>query len=269
MEKYKNENLLRTEIMEQERHLFIYGYNTPYRSEFLRSLENDYPLKIDSDRPVALYFDTFGFPKVDASLNDKDLNLISTMSEEFLSFTIATRILEKSMELDRTILNERLSSLISSINYFRDNGHPEIETVEQLLQETKKSRDFYYRNYHDYVNGRIDSIPIDELSIKFFYLNDFIKDYKAAINLDSYFGLIFDKKEPLAISSVKQVNDLICSRINSDICVRVAIEPKVEPRSWEVYYNSTGQFAEYIHDYSSVELDDSYKIYMKTLKKIL
>ena len=40
---YSNEEYLKKEIMNQSRHLFIFGYNNQARSNFLQSLENDYP----------------------------------------------------------------------------------------------------------------------------------------------------------------------------------------------------------------------------------
>ena len=63
-------------------------------------------------------------------------------------------------------------------------------------------------------------------------------------------------------SSTQAINNLIGSRINGDISVKVAIEPD----DWETYRDSNGQFVGAIHDYGTVELDDSYKKYMKSRK---
>lgn len=263
MKKYKGEDYLKKEIMEQSRHLFIYGYNNEYRSEFLKSLENEYPIKIDSDKPVALYYDSLGFPKVDADFKDKDSYLINASSREFLSFTIATKILERSMEYDRTILESRLSRLINLINRNKNIGYIEIETAEQLLKEIKISRDFYYENYISYVKGLIERIPINEVSIPFLQLEMFVNLYKKAMNIDSYFGIIFDKKSPLANSSTQAINNLIGGRINSDMSIKIAIEAD----DWETYRDVNGQFVEAIHDYGTVELDDSFNEHMKTLTR--
>lgn len=266
MGQYKNEEYLKKQIMEQSRHLFIYGYNDEHRSDFLKSLEYDYPVIADSDKPVALYFDSLGMPKLDVNLKDKDGYLIHVACREYLSFTIATRILERSMEFDKTILDSRLSRLIGLINkiYINKNvRHAKIETTLDLLKEIKISRDFYYESYINYAKGMIERISIDDIAIPFLQSEMFVRLYKESMNINSYFGIIFDKKSPLTISSTKEINDLIGSRINGDISVKVAIEPN----DWETYKDTNGQFVEAVHDYGTVELDDSLKEHMKILTK--
>ena len=100
MKTYENEDYKKIEIMEQSRHLFVYGTNDEHRSSFLRSLEKSYPVQVDSNKPIALYFDSLGMPKVEDNLNDKNNYLIRAASREYLSFAVATRILEKSLEFD-------------------------------------------------------------------------------------------------------------------------------------------------------------------------
>lgn len=263
MEKYKNEDYLKKEIMEQSRHLFVYGYNTDYRSQFLQSLEKDYPIQVDSGSPIALYFDTFGMPKIDFNKKDKNQYLIEAMSREYLHFTIVSKILERTIELDKTILDSRLSRLISLTNISKNKGYPEIETIEDLLREVKKSRDFYYQSYINYVKGLIENVSINDISVPFMQLEMFASQYKETMNIDSYFGIILDKKRPLAISSVQAINNLIGGRINKDISIKVVTEPD----DWGTYKDGNGQFIEALHDYGDVELDDSYKSYMKRLKR--
>ena len=263
MEKYRHEDYLKKEIMEQSRHLFIYGYNNEHRSEFLKSLENEYPIKIDSDEPCALYFESLGLPKVDTDLKDKDSFIIYTSSREYLSFTIAAKILKRSMDFDTTILNSRLSRLINIINRNKNSGGSEIETAEQLLREIIMSRDFYYESYINYVKGLVERISIDKISVPFLQLEMFVSIYKRAMNMNSYFGIIFDKKSQLAIPSTQAINNLIGARINGDMSVKVAIEPN----DWGTYRDANGQFVEAIHDYGTVELDDSLKEHMRTLTK--
>ena len=43
----------------------------------------------------------------------------------------------------------------------------------------------------------------------------------------------------------------------------------IEPNDWEIYRDVNNQFVEVTHDYGTVELDNSYKEYMKTLTKHL
>lgn len=264
MEKYENEEYLRKEIMEQDRHLFIYGYNNEHRSDFLKSLEYNYPFLIDTDKPIALYFDSLGFPKMDIDLKNKNINLIEVASMEYLSFTIATKILEKAMQLEID-LEKRLARLIYLTNVNRNDNYKEVKNVKDLLKELKISRDFYYEKYISYVKGVIEEIPINDIAVPFIQLEMFIKEIKTALNINSYFGIIIDKKGPLATTSVQAINTLIGGRINDDISVKVAISQD----DWETYITNNGQFIEAIHDYGTVELDDSYKKYMNLLTRKL
>ena len=247
--------------MEQSRHLFIYGYKNEHRSEFLKSLESDYPVIADSDKPVALYFDFLGMPKMNIDLKGKDTFLLHASSREYLSFAVAAKILERSMEFDKTVLDRRFSRLIGLINRKKNMGYAEIQTVADLLKEIKTSRDFCYESYSNYVKGLIERISIDDVAISFLQLEMFVRLYKDAMNMNSYFGIIFDKQNPLMSSSTQVINNLLGSRINGNISVKVAIEPD----DWETYRDSNGQFVEAVHDYGTVELDNSFKEHMKTL----
>ncbi len=260
---YENNEWLKQEIMGQGRHLFIYGYKDEQRSDFLKGLERDYPVIADSDKPAALYFDSLGIPKMDINLEGKDTLIIDTSSREYLSFAVAARILERSMDFDKTVLDRRLSSLISLINSDKNKDYAEIQTVEDLLKEIKTSRDFYYESYINYVKGLIASISFDDVAIPFLELDMFVRQYKEAMNMNSYFGIIFDKQTSLMPSSTQAINNLIGSRINGDISVIVAIEPG----DWETYIASNGQLVQAIHDYGTVELDDSHKEYMKSRRR--
>ena len=263
MEKYKNEEYLKKEIMQQSRHLFIYGYKNNHRSEFLKSLEMDYPIIADSDKPAALYFDSLGIPKMNIDLKGKDTLLIHASSREYLSFAVAAKILERSMVVDKKDLDKRFSRLIGLTNKHKNKGYAEIQTVADLLKQIKTSRDFYYESYINYVKGLIGKISIDDVAIPFLQLEMFVRLYKDAMKINSYFGIIFDKQDSLMPSSTQVINNLIGSRINGDISVKVAIEPDY----WETYRDSNGQFVEATHDYGTIELDDSFKEHMKILTK--
>ena len=261
MKTYENEDYKKIEIMEQSRHLFVYGTNDEHRSSFLRSLEKSYPVQVDSNKPIALYFDSLGMPKVEDNLNDKNNYLIRAASREYLSFAVATRILEKSLEFDG--LDSRLSRLINIINNSKNTDYTEIKTSQDLLKEIKSSRDFYYEKYIKYIKGLVDGINIKDITIPFLSLEMFVKLYKEGMDIDSYIGIIFDKKNPIAISSTQSINNLIGSRINKDISIKVSIEPN----DWETYIDANGQIIETIHDYGTVELDNSYEENIKRLSK--
>ena len=245
MGKYKKEEYLKERIMGQSRHLFIYGFSSDDRSKFLQNLEEDYPVTDDLSSPIALYFNSLGLPQIDNDLEDRDNYIIYRMCREYLSFLVATRILEKSNYFDETILNNKLSLLIHLIN----KG---IVSVSELLDEMKKSRDFYYDSYIKYTKGLIKEISINEINVPFLNLEMFVSRYKRCMNMQSYFGIIYDKRDRVSVQSIQTINNFIGARINNDISIKIA----TNSNEWETYYNTNGQYGEAIHDYGIIELDD-------------
>ena len=218
---------------------------TDDRSKFLQNLEEDYPVTDDLSSPIALYFNSLGLPQIDNDLEDRDNYIIYRMCREYLSFLVATRILEKSNYFDETILNNKLSLLIHLIN----KG---IVSVSELLDEMKKSRDFYYDSYIKYTKGLIKEISINEINVPFLNLEMFVSRYKRCMNMQSYFGIIYDKRDRVSVQSIQTINNFIGARINNDISIKIA----TNSNEWETYYNTNGQYVEAIHDYGIIELDD-------------
>lgn len=263
MEKYKNEKYLKKEIMEQSRHQLIYGYCGDTRSQFLQELDEEYPLLEDSTTPIALYMDNFGLPKVENQRNQTDGYIVGAISREYLSMSIASKILEKTLEKQNKELEERLNRLLYLINKLNRHSQVEVSSLRELLQALEEAKQFYLTNFSQYLTGTIDEISINQLSVPFLQLDMFISEFKRAMNIQSYFGILLDKKEPVALSSAQAVNNIIGRRINKDISIKLA----VEPNDWDTYFDPNGQRIEVIHDYGTVELDDSHKEYIKTLIK--
>lgn len=260
---YKNAEYLKKMIMNQSRHLFIYGQKGQERSEFLQSLESLYPLTLDSSEPVALYFDSLTLPPASPDFKDKDSYTIYRLSREYLSFSIAAKILEQATQFDT--LDSKLSRLANLTSKSRNQSHPSITSAIDLLKEIKASRDFYYESYMNYIKGLVTNISFDDITLPFLNLEMFVRQYKRETNMESHFGIVFDKKSPATESSIQAINNYIGSRINSDISVKVA----VEPGDWETYHNTSGQPVEAIHDYGIIQLDDSYSSESKKMIKHL
>ena len=51
---------IKSEIMDQSRHQFVYGYNNDARKEIVDSLEKDYPAVFDSNKPMAVNIKDLG-----------------------------------------------------------------------------------------------------------------------------------------------------------------------------------------------------------------
>lgn len=54
---------LKEQIMESNRHQFIYGYDGEERTKFLQSLETDYPISINMSNPMAIYMKDYSLSK--------------------------------------------------------------------------------------------------------------------------------------------------------------------------------------------------------------
>ena len=250
MGEYSNKKYLKSEIMDQSRHLFVYGYHNETRTEFLQMLERDYPLILDTNKPVALYLNHFGLRSHEKTTNP----LVEIIAREYLNMIIMEKIIKKIGLLNNQDINNKI------IRIFRLMSQEKIESLSDILKQLQRSKEFYAKVY---LEDSVDTISMNEIPIPFMQLEMLIKDLKEIMNIDSYFGIIMDKKETISHDSIRSINDLIGSRINKDISIKVA----TEPWDWNTYIGSNGQYIEYPHDYGIVELDHSYQAYMKKLKK--
>lgn len=265
MDKYKNEEYLRYEIMKQSRHQFIYGYNNSNRKLFLQELDKEFTINVDCNLPMAIYLNEFGLPKIDIDNSKLNIDKIDILSREYLSFTVAHAILSKSREnIDVDLLNSKLKKLFVILNkYSKNSKYNDITNLDELITVFEQSKEFYKMCYTDYaMNGKVEK-SIDEITLPFLQLELFVSQYKKALNNNSYFGIIVDKHQDIALSSTKAINCLVSSRINKDISMKIVVEPD----KWDLYTDFSGQYIEPIHDYGVVELDTSQADYVKRLKK--
>ena len=231
------------QIMEQ-RHMFIYGYENEARTNLLKDIEKAYPVIADSDKPIALYFDNLGLP-VKSTLSPKD----AIISRDYLHSVIAERLIEKTLESKQECISKMVTAL-NKVTYM------DYKNVYELLNGLKQAKECYLE---EYMYGKVNKIVKPYVDMAFF-----IK-YKEMMGINSYIAVIYDKKNPISISSTKAINDLISSRINKVMSLKIAIEPG----NWPVYYNTFGDAVEYVHDYGTVELDDAQKEHVKKLKRNL
>ena len=250
MYNYKTEEFQKDEIMKQNRHLFIYAQNNEYRTKFLKSMVSDYPIKADSNHPMALYLDNFGLPVIEGENHTLDHDQKSIISQEYFSFLVAQKLLRSTKERRIDNLEDRLSRLMKSLNGKKASIN---KTIERMEKSIKFYLDYYVRSFE----GKPDDLSISSLEIPFIDLERFVVDFKSAIGNSSYLAIVLDNKQPMAHISTKAVNTFVGSRINSDISMKVATDPS----DWPTYHDTRGQFVQYVHDYSTIEVDDSYKNY--------
>lgn len=165
-------------------------------------------------------------------------------------------IIERIIKLD--IDPERLNKFLKKMSEYTID-HSQIHSLEEYNRELNLSIQYYLKYYDKLLKD--SSEKIDETKIQFSMIEFIIKDIKKLLDNNSYFGIIIDKKDDFSIGTIKTINDLIGSRINSYLSVKVACEPE----KWPSYYDNNGILVEPIHDYDEISFDDSFPKYMKKL----
>ena len=219
----------RKQIMEENRHQFIYGYNTEGRHVFLKDLARTYPILADSHAPVAIY--------------------------------IIRRILEQ--EKINTSMS-KINNLLEKINrLYGSKKHQQARSLEELKSILEESRKMYSNYYVEYLQGDQSWFDYDSLRMPFINAVDVARKTKEALNINSYYGLIFEMDKKMPLVSHQAINGFVTRRCNADLSIKVATNPV----SWPTFYDLNGTLAENIHDYSTVETDDSYKVYTKQMQQ--
>lgn len=244
-------------IMEQSRHLWIYGENGEKRASFLRTLETLYPIKANENVPMAIYMDSFVLPRVEEKVSRYDKDLLNIVARNHTEFAFAENILRRIVASKN--LEFQWDEFLNKMNrLFLNRAFENIKSPEELLQALKEARKFYE---HYYVALLRDDKKenINTLKIQFLEVSGFVHYVKKYLHNDAYFGFIIDHQAPFPLETTKAINLYAASRCNSDISMKVALESE----KWETYYDMSGRLVEAVHDYGIIELDDSLKKYMK------
>ena len=254
---------IRDSIVEYAWHQFLYGYNGDERSFFLKGMIERFPVKLDSEEPAAIYIDDFSLPV--ASILEKCNNYqIMAVAREYNSVVLTSAIVEqtlKQIEIDK--LNVRMKKFLYVINRLSLNPESsEISNIEELLDVLKESKKFYEVEYVKLLSTGEFQGDINSLRLGFIDLNMFIKYYKRALGMSKHFSIIIDYKGTGALVSLQAVNGIVTKRCADDLAMKISCEPQ----EWKTYYDLNGMLAEYVHDYSVVELDESNSNYIKKLK---
>lgn len=259
----KNYLHLQSIIMEQSRHQFIYGYNGDERKTFLKQTADNYPIIIGEDKPIGIYLDNIGLPKL-ASPENLDQIALTRFGQEYCDFSIIISIIDRTLrQFDNNILKELSTDLLNYINriYLRDLSI-KISDLQDLRSVLDESRNLYNEEYQKYMTTGMLNNFVSRLKIPFISLNPFIIQYKEMIENEAYIAVIIDHQMPISITSQQAINNWIGSRINANLSIKVACEPD----GWESYVSHNGVYIERVHDYGVVDFDDSYDKYRKNLE---
>lgn len=243
-------------------HEFIYCENNEDRRKFLSSMVEDYPVKLDSSEPAAIYVDDFMLPVVEEGLKPVDAR-VQSIAREYLSFTLVAAMVEQTIRQNMLEeLNTKMSRFINSVNrlYISDEDFY-ISDVTGLLDVLKKSKDFYKKHYIELMKTGEWTGDFSTIPISFMECSMFIPSYKRALGRSSHFSMILDYQGSGAVVSQKAVNGLVTKRIAGDAAMKVVCQPE----EWRVFHDLNGVLAEDIHDYSSIDLDGSFREYVKKL----
>lgn len=247
-------------IINDNRHYFIYGYNNEKRTNFLRRLADLNAVKVDFNRPIVIYLEYIGLPKIDVN-KELDTNKLFLMAENYLTFNMIYSLI-KQVDENNLELNERFKDIFKYINLFKGKKDSDVKSIKELKLLIEEAINYYYDYYINYVKYGIEK-DIKDMPIIFADIKMFVDLFKKAINNNGHITFLFDKKEDISIFSTKVINNLLGSRINKDISIKIACEPD----KWESLTTINGQLVEYIHDYGTMKFDDSWDNYTRLLKR--
>ena len=143
-----------SEIIDQDRHLFIYGYNNEARKSLIDTIEEDYPVVFDENKPMAVNVKDYGIPIMPINNKGIDYDRLRIIGREYFDFSVADALIGRAREqYDDKTLNERFQRIDNMIN--RTTFHvssKEIKDLRDLLDAIAESKDFYKGNYKEYVD---------------------------------------------------------------------------------------------------------------------
>lgn len=252
---------LKKEIMEQSRHQFIYGYDNDERTSFLKSLEDDYPIVVGCNRPIAIYMKDYSLPVIEHSC-DIDRFRLSQVNREYFNLILIKNIISRIKD-NQSLLNDENTFKFLKQLYVVTSDRSSYDSFDSFDKDLDSSLAFYLSYYKDLLDGK-DILPnINDVKIPFMMPDMIVPKIKKMLVNDSYFGIIIDKNMDYTLDTFKVINSYVSKRINGDLSMKVSCEPG----KWKTYYDIVGEFIESTHDYGIVEFDDSYSKHTKELIK--
>lgn len=255
----KNE-YISNRIMEQAWHKFVYMYSGNERELLIQYVVDQNPMELNSNKPFAVKLNSMGLKSLHKSNYNLDKNKLSILSDEYLKLGIANDLLVALRE------QYDLSKLDSKrlIQVMEKSCETKIGNLEELQHMLQKSQDEYKNIYEEYVNSGICANPYDEVSLPMLLLENFMSEFMTMIGNDSECELLINHEDEISICSYKAINNLLASRILGGITLNIFCEPD----DWKTFYDQSNMFIENIHDYTTIEYDESYKNSMKKVLKL-
>lgn len=245
-------------IIEQAWHKFIYAYNNDDRNLLIKYVIEHNPLELNNNKPFAVKLNSMGLKSLHKCHYEIDNSKLSVLSYEYLKLSIANDLL-LSLRKQNDLFKFDSKRIIAIIGKMCDKEICSLEELQQMIQESQ----IEYKNiYEEYIKSGICANPYEKVPIPMILLDSFMRCFKEMIGNNSYCELLIDHENEISIHSYKAINNLLGSRITGDLTLNIFCEPN----DWVTYYDQSSMFIENIHDYTTIEYDESFK---KSMEKVL
>jgi len=91
----------------------------------------------------------------------------------------------------------------------------------------------------------------NKVPIPFVMMDNLIPLIKESIGLNKHFSLMMEFDSDISIYTCRAINDYVASRCTGYLSMNVLLHDDSEWKSW---HSNNGQFVEYVHDYSVIDL---------------
>lgn len=250
------------EIMNTSQHQFIYGYNTKERTQFLKQMAQNYPVKLEHPTPIGIYLEKFYLPQISDTIRSIDLTILTIINREYLNLSIALSVIDTIIrQVNLEALYDKM--FLDIVNrYFLNKNFNKMKDLEELSSMLKTTQILYENAYIDFIAKGIFNLKYEALPIRVLDIDIFISWLKKTIGLHSYFCMIADVHEKIPLLSQMALNSLVTKRINRDISMKIVCEIS----QWDTFYDLDDTLANYLHDYDIVDLDGSVNKYIRKRK---
>lgn len=254
--------IMEEQIMSHKFHEFLYGYNTEERTNFLRAMEEHYPITYEKNAPMAIYLEPYGISvcERDKELLDREKSLmLGITSREYLKNLIAYNIISH-IENNSIVMGQIENEMLDFLNSYQFDRKEKVSSVQNYLKELREILSICQENYSSILLNGTAHPQMYDFPSDFFNIEQFGKAIKKILNNNGQFNIIVDHHKQITLKSANAIMSIVNSRCAGTICMKVATDLE----NWPTYHDLNGCFVENIHDYSIVELDESYQ---KTLDK--
>ena len=249
-------------------HQFLYGKRGNYRTEWLRDLAPSMPITTDKrkDEGMAVYVSDLSLPAVTEAKDRQEVISIHYMYECFLMLSILLGVVNKAVSDLATSENgsSKLDKFAKSMSRYNSADAPNISSIGELIAAMEQSKEYCREQIKRRAKDPNYEINIDGLHFWPTDIDTCMMDFAHDV-------LGSERRMIIVLDFLDDtIPNRLMSEVNSIVTMRTFywLKLAVEADQWKNYWASNGRPVQYIHDYSVVDLDGSYKaVCDKTLRK--